>query len=68
MDNCRESEANWRDAIVRQPHFVITETARYVGRAVARLAGDPAVVRWSGQSLSNGQLAQGVRFTDLNGS
>jgi NAD(P)-dependent dehydrogenase (short-subunit alcohol dehydrogenase family) len=62
------SEANWRDATAKQPHFVITETPRYVGRAVAHLAGDPDVARWSGQSLSSGQLAKVYGFNDLDGS
>src|SRR5262245_15620008 len=48
LDNYGVTEANWRDAIAKQPHFVITETPRYVGRAVAHLAGDPSVARWSG--------------------
>jgi NAD(P)-dependent dehydrogenase (short-subunit alcohol dehydrogenase family) len=68
LDNYGVSEANWRDAIARQPHFVITETPRYVGRAVAHLAGDPAVAHWSGESLSSGQLAKLYGFTDLDGS
>jgi len=68
LDNYGVSEANWRDAIAKQPHFVITETPRFVGRAVAHLAGDPQVARWSGQSLSSGQLAQVYGFTDLDGS
>ena len=68
LDNYGVSEANWRDAIVKQPHFVITETPRYVGRAVVHLAGDPEVARWSGQSLSSGQLAKVYGFTDLDGS
>jgi NAD(P)-dependent dehydrogenase (short-subunit alcohol dehydrogenase family) len=68
LDNYGVREANWRDAIAKQPHFVITETPRYVGRAVAHLAGDPQVERWSGQSLSSGQLAKVYGFTDLDGS
>ena len=68
LDNYGVSEANWRDAIAKQPHFVITETPRYVGRAVAHLAADPEVARWSGQSLSSGQLASVYGFTDLDGS
>jgi NAD(P)-dependent dehydrogenase (short-subunit alcohol dehydrogenase family) len=68
LDNYGVSEANWRDAIAKQPHFVITETPRYVGRAVAHLAGDPEVARWSGQALSSGQLAKVYGFTDLDGS
>jgi NAD(P)-dependent dehydrogenase (short-subunit alcohol dehydrogenase family) len=68
LDNYGVSEANWLDATAKQPHFVITETPRYVGRAVAHLAGDPEVERWSGQSLSSGQLAKVYGFTDLDGS
>ena len=68
LDNYGVAEANWRDAIAKQPHFVITETPRYVGRAVAHLAGDPEVARWNGQSLSSGQLAKVYGFTDLDGS
>jgi NAD(P)-dependent dehydrogenase (short-subunit alcohol dehydrogenase family) len=68
LDNYGVSEANWRDAIVKQPHFVITETPRYVGRAVAHLAGDADVQRWNGQSLSSGELAKVYGFTDLDGS
>ena len=68
LDAYGVGEANWRDAIAKQPHFVITETPRYVGRAVAHLAGDPEAERWSGQSLSSGQLAKVYGFTDLDGS
>ncbi|MER6942457.1 SDR family oxidoreductase [Nonomuraea sp. NPDC000554] len=62
------TEANWRDALEEQPHFAISETPHFVGRAVAGLAGDPEVARWNGQSLSSGQLAQVYGFTDLDGS
>jgi NAD(P)-dependent dehydrogenase (short-subunit alcohol dehydrogenase family) len=62
------TEANWRDATAEQPHFVISESPAYVGRAVAALAADPDRARWSGQSLSSGQLAQVYGFTDLDGS
>jgi NAD(P)-dependent dehydrogenase (short-subunit alcohol dehydrogenase family) len=62
------TEANWKDALRKQPHFAISETPRFVGRAVAALAADPEVRRWSGQSLSSGQLARVYGFTDLDGS
>ncbi|MGB8450623.1 MAG: SDR family oxidoreductase, partial [Nitrososphaeraceae archaeon] len=48
LENYEVSEANWREATLQQPHFVITETPRYVGRAVAALASDPEVARWNG--------------------
>ena len=36
------TEANWRDATVGSPHFTaISESPRFVGRAVAALAADP---------------------------
>jgi NAD(P)-dependent dehydrogenase (short-subunit alcohol dehydrogenase family) len=62
------SEANWHDATARSPHFAISETPAFVGRAVAALAQDPEVARWNGQSLSSGQLAKVYGFTDLDGS
>lgn len=62
------TEDNWRDATQRIPHFAISETPRFVGRAVAALAADPDRARWNGQSLSSGQLAQVYGFTDLDGS
>lgn len=62
------TEANWRDALERVPHFCISETPRYVGRAVTALAADPDVARWNGESLSSGGLAQVYGFTDLDGS
>jgi NAD(P)-dependent dehydrogenase (short-subunit alcohol dehydrogenase family) len=62
------SESNWRDATERSPHFCISETPRFVGRAVAALAADPDVARWNGESLSSGQLAQVYGFTDLDGT
>jgi NAD(P)-dependent dehydrogenase (short-subunit alcohol dehydrogenase family) len=61
-------ESNWRDATERTPHFCISESPRYVGRAVAALAADPELARWNGQSLSSGGLAQVYGFTDLDGT
>jgi hypothetical protein len=61
-------EDNWRDATANVPHFVISETPRFVGRAVAALAADPDRARWNSQSLSSGGLAKVYGFTDLDGS
>ncbi|MCX4647682.1 SDR family oxidoreductase [Streptomyces sp. NBC_01446] len=62
------TEENWRDALEQMPHFAISETPFYVGRAVAALAADPEVARWNGQSTSSGALAQVYGFTDVDGS
>ncbi|MCX5172938.1 SDR family oxidoreductase [Streptomyces antibioticus] len=61
-------EENWHDALETYPHFAISETPRYVGRAVAALAADPDVARLNGQSFSSGGLAPVYGFTDLDGS
>jgi NAD(P)-dependent dehydrogenase (short-subunit alcohol dehydrogenase family) len=68
LDAFGVTEANWRDALKFQPHFGISETPSFVGRAVAALAQDPQVALWNGQSLSSGQLAKFYGFTDLDGS
>ncbi|MFJ9896364.1 SDR family oxidoreductase [Streptomyces sp. NPDC091280] len=68
LDQFGVREENWRDALDRVPHFAISETPRYVGRAVTALATDPGAARWNGQSLSSGQLAPLYGFTDLDGS
>ncbi|MFF9121406.1 SDR family oxidoreductase [Streptomyces massasporeus] len=68
LDGFGVREDNWRDALERVPHFAISETPHYVGRAVAALAADADVARWNGQSLSSGGLAQEYGFTDLDGS
>ena len=52
-----------------QPHFAaISESPRFVGRAVAALAADPDVQRRNGGSFSSGELAREYGFTDVDGS
>ena len=61
------TEATWREAA--QPHFAaISESPRFVGRAVAALAADPDVHARNGGSFSSGGLAQEYGFTDVDGS
>jgi NAD(P)-dependent dehydrogenase (short-subunit alcohol dehydrogenase family) len=62
------TEDTWRDATEKTPHFAISESPAYVGRAVAALAADPDRARWNGASLSSGGLAQVYGFTDADGS
>jgi NAD(P)-dependent dehydrogenase (short-subunit alcohol dehydrogenase family) len=68
LDHFGVTEANWRDATAREPHFCISESPTFVARAVAALAADPDVARWSGQALSSGQLAPVYGFTDTDGT
>ncbi|MGC4779137.1 SDR family oxidoreductase [Micromonospora chalcea] len=62
------TEATWRDGAKTEPHFVMSETPAFVGRAVAALAADPDRHRWNGKSLDSGGLAQVYGFTDVDGS
>jgi NAD(P)-dependent dehydrogenase (short-subunit alcohol dehydrogenase family) len=63
------TEENWREATGGNPHFAaISESPRFVGRAVAALAADPDVGRRNGGSFSSGGLAKEYGFTDVDGS
>ncbi|HJU74516.1 MAG TPA: SDR family NAD(P)-dependent oxidoreductase [Gemmatimonadaceae bacterium] len=44
-----------------------SESPEFIGRAVAALAADPNVIRWTGQSLVAASLAQTYGFTDIDG-
>jgi NAD(P)-dependent dehydrogenase (short-subunit alcohol dehydrogenase family) len=70
LDAFGVSEASWREAIGRSapPDFALSESPRYVGRAIAALASDPGRARWNQRSLSSGQLAREYGFTDVDGS
>ena len=68
LEHHRVTEERWREATVRSPHFCISESPVFVGRAVAALAADDERARWNGQSLSSGQLAQVYGFTDTDGT
>ena len=59
----KTDEAHWheRAALSR------TESPRYLGRAVAALAGDPAVLNKSGAVLRVADLAREYGFTDVDG-
>jgi NAD(P)-dependent dehydrogenase (short-subunit alcohol dehydrogenase family) len=78
LDNFGVAEANWRDALdcsradrglpVAPPDFAMSESPRYIGRAVAAIAADPERHRWNQRSLTSGQLASEYGFFDLDGS
>ena len=69
------SEANWRDALdpavvphPAPPDFALSESPRYVGRAVAALAADPERSQWNQKSVNSGEIAAHYGFTDVDGS
>ncbi len=74
LENFGVTEDRWRDALAptaspqAPPGFAVSESPRYVGRAVAALAADPDRHRWNQQSLTSGRLAKEYGFTDIDGS
>jgi NAD(P)-dependent dehydrogenase (short-subunit alcohol dehydrogenase family) len=62
------SADNWRDAGVKDPHFLQSETPAFLGRAVVALATDPEIMRRTGQALATWDLAKEYDFTDVDGS
>src|SRR6266536_2887260 len=77
LDNFGVSEENWRDSVSppsendqpsAPPDFALSESPRYVGRAVVALASDPERARWNQQSVTSAQLAHEYGFTDIDGS
>jgi NAD(P)-dependent dehydrogenase (short-subunit alcohol dehydrogenase family) len=65
------SEDRWHEAVdggTAPPDFALSESPRYVGRAVAALAADPDRSRWNQRSLTSGGLAAEYGFTDVDGS
>ncbi len=62
------AEENWRDGIAQDKWFAISESPRYIGRALAALASDPDKARWAGTAQSSGSLAAYYGVKDLDGS
>ncbi|WP_447776867.1 SDR family NAD(P)-dependent oxidoreductase [Variovorax boronicumulans] len=59
----KTDEAHWQEC----PALARTESPRYLGRAVATLAGDAQVLDKTGQVLRVGDLARAYGFTDVDG-
>ena len=59
----KTDEAHWQE----RPELSRTESTRYVGRAIAALAADPAVMEKSGRPHRVADLAREYGFTDIDG-
>lgn len=62
------TEETWRDAVERVPDYAISETPRYLGRAVVSLVTDPEVSRFAGRTMASWTLMREYGFTDVDGS
>jgi len=68
LDHFGVTEANWREGARKDPNFLHSETPYFVGRAIAALAADSAVLEKSGGLYSSWGLAREYGFSDLDGS
>ena len=68
LDHFGVTEANWRDGVQKDPHFISSETPFFVGRAVAALAADPNVMEKSGGVYASWTLSDEYGFTDIDGN
>ncbi|GAA3206504.1 SDR family oxidoreductase [Actinocorallia longicatena] len=68
LDGLGITEENWRDGAAQDPNFAFSETPAYLGRAVAALAADPDVMRWTGRALATWDLYKTYGFTDADGT
>jgi NAD(P)-dependent dehydrogenase (short-subunit alcohol dehydrogenase family) len=68
LDHFGVTESDWRAAAAIDPHFLASETPRYVGRGVAALAADPDVHRFNGRALGSWELSDVYGLTDVDGS
>jgi NAD(P)-dependent dehydrogenase (short-subunit alcohol dehydrogenase family) len=81
LEHFKVSEANWKDVGKKKdkeknsadqndaPHdFMVSESPRYIGRAIVALASDPKVMNKTGRVFSSWALAREYGFTDLDGT
>ena len=82
LDHFGVSETNWKDAGRKSKNsdqnskdqndsaddFMVSESPRFIGRAVVALAADPSVKKKTGRVFSSWALAREYRFTDLDGT
>ena len=70
LDAFGVTEETWREAVgtFAPLDFALSESPRYVGRAVVAVASDPDRARWNQRSVTSGQLAAEYGFTDVDGS
>jgi NAD(P)-dependent dehydrogenase (short-subunit alcohol dehydrogenase family) len=62
------TEATWRDGGKKDRHFLQSESPLLIGRAVAALARDANVHRFSGHLLSSWEVAREYGLTDADGT
>jgi NAD(P)-dependent dehydrogenase (short-subunit alcohol dehydrogenase family) len=82
LEHFKVTEANWKDVGKKSKNkdknskeqndapsdFMLSESPRYIGRAVVALATDPKAMNKTGRVFSSWNLAREYGFTDLDGT
>ena len=81
LEHFKVTEANWKDVGKNKDKeknsgdqndapndFMVSESPRYIGRAIVTLASDPKVMNKTGRVFSSWALAREYGFTDLDGT
>ncbi|WP_310236026.1 SDR family oxidoreductase [Brevibacillus nitrificans] len=68
LDYFGVTEETWKEAAKQDPHFLMSETPDYIGRAVVALATDSQIMNRSGKAFSTWGLSEEFPFTDRDGS
>jgi NAD(P)-dependent dehydrogenase (short-subunit alcohol dehydrogenase family) len=81
LEHFKVTEANWKDVGKNKDKesnsgdqndapndFMVSESPRYIGRAIVALASDPQVMNKTGRVFSSWALAREYGFTDLDGT
>ena len=61
------TEQTWRDGGKKDPHFLVSESPFFVGRAIAALAADRKVIARTGDVIASWELARDYGITDHDG-
>jgi NAD(P)-dependent dehydrogenase (short-subunit alcohol dehydrogenase family) len=67
LDHFGVSENNWRDAAVKEPHILESETPFFIGRGLAALAADPDLLGKSGKTFTSWGLSDEYDIVDVDG-
>jgi NAD(P)-dependent dehydrogenase (short-subunit alcohol dehydrogenase family) len=67
LEHFHVTEANWRDGGKKDRNFLESETPLFLGRGIAALAADPAVMERSGLLLSSWGLGRAYGLADADG-
>ncbi|HVR24636.1 MAG TPA: SDR family oxidoreductase [Candidatus Polarisedimenticolia bacterium] len=81
LEHFKVTEDNWKDVGKNKDRgknsgnqndapndFMVSESPRYIGRAIVTLASDPKVMNKTGRVFSSWALAREYGFTDLDGT